>query len=301
MDKQALVELHGAVLLFGLSGLFGKLLLLSPYGIVFGRTFFATLALGGYLMLSANPPRWPAAKDLAVISLSGLILAAHWLSFFYSIQLATVAVGLLTFAVFPVFVTFLEPLFFQEPLQRCQIFTALAVVAGLLLVVPSYHLENQVTQGALWGVFSGLTFAILALFNRRYVRTYSALLLACCQNGITAIILMPAVLALEWTLTLRALGLLAVLGIFCTAVAHGLFIKSLRRVKAQLASVTAALEPVYGIMFAFVILGEIPTVRMLIGGAIIIGATVWATLKRQAAVETQLSPAAFLTKQGRES
>ena len=73
---------------------------------------------------------------------------------------------------------------------------------------------------------------------------------------------------------------LAFLGIFCTAVAHVLFIKSLVHIKTQLASVTACLEPVYGIFFAFVLLGETPSFRTILGGAIILGTITVASLNR---------------------
>ena len=142
MDKRPLFELHAAVFLFGLSGLFGKMLLVSPLAIVFGRTFLAATALAVYLYFKARLDRLPSGRDLVMICLSGGLLAVHWLSFFYSIQLSTVAVGLLTFSTFPVFVTFLEPIFFGEPLKRLDVFTAGAVFAGLTLVVPAYQLDN---------------------------------------------------------------------------------------------------------------------------------------------------------------
>ena len=76
--------------------------------------------------------------------------------------------------------------------------------------------------------------------------------------------------------------MLAVLGVFCTALAHVLFIKSLVHIKTQLASITACLEPVYGIIFAFVLLGEIPTLRTILGGSIILGTIAIASIKRHA-------------------
>jgi len=76
--------------------------------------------------------------------------------------------------------------------------------------------------------------------------------------------------------------LLAALGIFCTALAHVLFIKSLVHIKTQLASITACLEPVYGIIFAFVLLGEIPALRTILGGCIILGTIATASIKQHA-------------------
>jgi len=72
---------------------------------------------------------------------------------------------------------------------------------------------------------------------------------------------------------------LVLLGVLFTAVAHSLFIKGLTNVKAQTASIIASLEPVYGIIFAVIILSEIPTLRVVIGGSIILGATFYTTIK----------------------
>jgi len=77
----------------------------------------------------------------------------------------------------------------------------------------------------------------------------------------------------------KDLVLLALLGVFCTALSHGLFIKGLRYVRTQLASVTAGLEPVYGVLFAFLFLGEVPSLRIALGGIIILGTTVFAGTK----------------------
>jgi len=109
MKRHGLLEIHIAVILFGLSGLFGKFLTLPPLVIVFGRTFFATLTLGIILAVFKIPFRVKSSRDFFVLILLGVILAAHWITFFHSIQISTVAVGLLTFSTFPIFVTFMEP------------------------------------------------------------------------------------------------------------------------------------------------------------------------------------------------
>jgi drug/metabolite transporter (DMT)-like permease len=68
-----------------------------------------------------------------------------------------------------------------------------------------------------------------------------------------------------------------VLGVFCTALAHTLFISSLRRLSAHTASVVSALEPVYGIALAAGLLAEIPGPRTLAGAALIVTAAVLAS------------------------
>jgi drug/metabolite transporter (DMT)-like permease len=275
--RHAVLGIHIAVLLFGLAGLFGKLLVLSPLVIVFGRTFFASITLGIIIFYSKIQLRTQSKKDLIVLILLGLILAIHWITFFHSIQISTVAVGLLSFSTFPLFVTFLEPFFFKERIRLFDISMAGLVFLGLILIVPSFDFQNNVTQGVFWGTMSGFTFAVLSILNRKYVHTYAPIVIVCYQNCIATIILFPFLFTEELALQPTDYVLLAILGIFCTALAHGLFIKGLAYVTAQLASITACLEPVYGILFAFVLLGEIPATRTIVGGAIILGTITLAT------------------------
>ena len=122
--RHGLVEIHIAVLLFGLAGLFGKFLSLSPLVIVFGRTSFAALTLSAILFYSKTRIRTKSIRDFTVLVLLGILLAIHWTTFFQAIQISTVAVGLLTFSTFPVFVTFMEPYFFKEKLRRFDLLTA---------------------------------------------------------------------------------------------------------------------------------------------------------------------------------
>ena len=278
----ALVELHLAILLFGLAGLFGKFLSLPAVVIVLGRTFFASVALSAALFYSKTQIRPKSKQDLAVLIFLGILLAIHWTTFFHAIQISTVAVGLLTFSTFPIFVTFMEPYFFNERLRRFDILTAVTVALGLILVIPSFDFRNNITQGAFWGIVSGFTFAVLSILNRKYVGTYSSVLIVCYQNWMATLTLLPFLFFLNFSIRPMDIFLLAVLGIFCTALAHVLFIKSLVHIKTQLASITACLEPVYGILFAFALLGEVPAIRTILGGAIILGTIAAASRNRHA-------------------
>ena len=116
--RTAMTALHSAVLLFALSGLFGKWLTVSPTIIVFGRAFFAAITLAIFIGVIQKQPLKLAGKTLLVMALSGAILALHWLSFFHAVQVSNVAIGLITFATFPIFVSLLEPLCFKESFQK---------------------------------------------------------------------------------------------------------------------------------------------------------------------------------------
>ncbi|MCK5077215.1 MAG: EamA family transporter, partial [Calditrichia bacterium] len=268
--KKSLLEIHFAVFLFGMAGLFGKFISLPAMQIVFGRVLFASLTLLIIIHFKNQKLNLQSIKDYVFLLLSGVVLTVHWGAFFYSIQISTVAVGLLTFSTFPVFVTFMEPLFFKEKIKFKNIFIALITFAGVALVIPEYKLDNNITTGALWGVFSGFTFAVLSIMNRKYVKKYSSLVIAFYQNSVSTVLLIPFLFLSPQMFIMKNILLLALLGIVFTAVAHSLFIKGMKFVKVQTASVIACLEPVYGIVFAILLLNEIPAQRVWAGGLIIL-------------------------------
>lgn len=274
--------LHVSVLLFGAAGLFGKLLALSPVVIVFGRVLFASVALAAWLRfrgISLVPGAAGTGRDARGTWLLGALLAAHWITFFHAIQLSTVAIGLLTFSTFPVFTAFLEPWIGRERVRWGDVGLALVALAGVALVIPRPDLGDAVVQGAFWGVVSGATFALLSVANRRYVQRVSPLVLAFRQDVVAALLLAPALALFGVPTAARDWALLALLGVVFTALAHALFIAGLRRATARAASIVATLEPVYGIAFAAWLLGERPEPRVLAGGAVILAAAAFVTLR----------------------
>lgn len=264
-------------MLFGVAGLFGKFLHLQPAAIVFGRTLFASIALVSVLMIMKAHLRLKSGGHLLGFVCLGAILAVHWTSFFYAVQISTVAIALLTYASFPIFVTFLEPFVFGERMRFLDIVVSLVVFLGLVLIIPEFNLANNLTLGVLWGTFSGFTFAVLSVLNRKFVAEYSALTVTLYQDGFACLMLLPFAGGSVLTLTAVEWGWLVLLGVVFTALAHSLFIWGMRTVKAQLAGMIACLEPVYGILVALVLLQEIPSAREIIGGVVIMGAIVYAT------------------------
>jgi drug/metabolite transporter (DMT)-like permease len=271
----ALLALHLAVALFGIAGLFGKWLTLPPYAIVLGRTAIAAAVLA--LVVAIQRGSFRTEPGLAH---NGVMLAVHWVTFFEAIRVSSVAIGLLGYATFPLFVLGLERLLLDRRFSRGEMLIALLVVAGLVVLMPSVSLQDRAVQGLAWGVVSGFMFALLTVRSRRFSATYTPAAIAFWQNLFAAVVLLPFAWAGRDALpafTARDVTLLVVLGVFCTALAHTLFIASLKRVSAHTASVVAVLEPVYGIALAAWLLHEIPTLRTLVGAAMIMGAALLAS------------------------
>ena len=278
-NRKSLGEIHLATLFFGLAGLFGKWLSLSPLVIVLGRVFFASLTLGTLLWIKKQSLRRILRQHGLLLALLGLLLAGHWAAFFQAIRVSSVAVGLLSYSSFPVFTVLLEPLFFRARLDKRNLLLAGLCLGGVLLIVPRFALNNAVYQGVLWGLVSGLTFAVLTLFNRRLAQEHSSLGIAFFEDSFAAIFLGPCLLILPLLPSLTDLFLLFILGVVCTAIAHSLFIGGMRHVRAQTASLISSLEPVYGTLLAFFLLREVPALRTIAGGTVILIAVLLVTLK----------------------
>jgi drug/metabolite transporter (DMT)-like permease len=280
MDKHQknLIQIHIAVLLFGTAGLFGKFLSLSPSDITFGRVIFASFTLALILLLSGKSFRLNSTTDYFLLLIPGLVLVIHWIAFFYSIQAASVAIGLITYSTFPIWLAFIEPIVFKEKLKKSNFLLALLILVGIYFIVPTFKLTNAITKGALAGCFSGLTFAIQAILNRKFVSKYSGLVVSFYQLTFAALILLPFCVGRISGYTVHDFWLLGILGIICTAFAHTLFIQGMAVIKALLAGFIACLEPVYGVLFAIVLLNEIPMIKVVIGGVIVLGTVFLATI-----------------------
>ncbi|GAC1392402.1 MAG: DMT family transporter [Ktedonobacteraceae bacterium] len=271
-----MVSANIAVLFFGLAGVLGKLSMLPSPLIVLGRVVFAGLLLFVVCLfqrVSLQPKR---RRDGFLLVGQGVLLACHWTAFFQSINVSNVAIGLLSFSSFPLFTAVLEPLLLKQRSSRIQIFAALLILPGIYLLVPSFTLQNRTTLGVAWGLVAGATFALLSVANRGLARSYPSLTISLYQDGVAAIVLLPALFLLPtaalWTL--HELLILLILGVVCTALAHTLFIASMRDITAQSASLLASLEPVWGVLFGVLLLRDIPTMTTLLGGAMILCATI---------------------------
>lgn len=279
VDQKSLILVNTAVLLFGTAGLFARELTLPSIAITFGRVFFSSLTLGIVMMIRRIPFRIASRKDLFLLAAAGALLALHWWSFMESIKRGGVAVGTITFSSFPLFVTFLEPVIYREKLQAKNAVMALVILLGVIITIPSFSLENTSFTAILIGMASALCYALLALMNRGLSRRCGGIVTSFYEQLTAAIVLLPMIGQVEASPSARDILLLMILGIFMTALAHTMFIQSLRGIPAGLAGICSSMETVYGILLAYLVLGEAPALREVIGGAVILAAVILAQLK----------------------
>lgn len=278
-ENKGLISVHLAVLLFGVVGLFAKLVELPAVIIVLWRVIFSSAFLWCFLFFRKQRIRLLCRRDYLWMIGAGVILAVHWTSYMQAIQSSTVAVGILSFSTFPLFATFMEPLVFHEKLRVFDFACAVGMLLGVLLIVPEFELGNSMTQGVLWGILSAFTYAVLSLMNRQFTSTYQAAVVSFYEQISAAVVLLPTMFVLKPAMTGKDYAVLMVLGVVFTALAHSLFINGLRTVRVQTAGIISGLESVYGIISALLFLGEIPGIREIAGGVVILGVAFLSTVK----------------------
>lgn len=280
---QSLIELNFAVLLWGGTALFSKLIALPAFQITGLRSPVAALALLLVMGFHRESIGLKSGRDLLFIVVGGLALGGHWVTYFQSMQVSTVAVGILALHTYPVMTALLEPLLFRERFHAIDLGLALVVLVGVGILVPTLSLESSTTRGVLWGVSSALLFSVRNLLSRVLVRRYSGRKVMGYQLLVATVVLLPAAVWFGQPVDGRNALKLILLGVLFTALPHTLFTNSLRGLKAKTVAVIATMLPVYGTCTAALFLGEIPGKRILVGGCIIVGAVLfesWRVLQR---------------------
>lgn len=264
-----LISINISVFLFGLAGLFAKWIHISAVGITFGRVLFSSAALIFYTVIKKENLK-VEHKDLKILILSGYILALHWWSFLYSIQISTVAIGTITFSAFPLFITILNALRYRK-ISFQELIISLLIILGVFITIPEFSMSNTMFKGVIVGVISSFLYAILTLFNEYFSKKYSSYVITLYEQTSAVIALLTCIFFIDIYPTFNDIILLIFLGIITTALAHTLFVSSLKKVPPYIAGVISSMETVYSIILAALFLKEFPTIRESIGGLIIVG------------------------------
>lgn len=271
------MAVHSAVFLFGMTALFSKLINLTALEITLLRSIFAVVALWLVMRYQGLAVKLDSRRDYYIALLLGVLLATHWVTYFHAMQVSSVVVGVIALFTFPVITVFLEPLFHGGRPDITDILSALAVLFGIYLLVPSFSIDDNTTRGVLWGVFSALLFSLRNIIQVRYFSGYPAKQALLYQIAITFLLLLPfgaqtvpQVSHMQWVKLL-------VLGVVFTALPHTQFAFGLRYFKAKTASLIACLQVVYAAVFAGLILGEWPDLTTVLGGLIVVVAAMFET------------------------
>jgi len=276
-QQQSLIYLHIAVLLFGGTALFAKLIGLNALDITAYRAAIAGLAICVLLTLQKKPIKLHRAKDYVIAILLGVAVGIHWVTYFAGMQLAGITVGMLAFFTYPVITVFLEPLFNKSKPKTKDIISAVVVIFGIYLLIPNVNLGDDITLGVLTGVVSALFFALRNITHKRYFSEYGGPQTMFYQTLVASLMLCAFIEVPITEINDTDLILLLIAGVVFTAMPHSLFAASLKHLSAATAGLISCLQPLYGTILAIIILHERPSVMTLIGGALIVSAACFET------------------------
>lgn len=206
-----------------------------------------------------------------MVFVSGLLMTAHWVSYFFALNYTNVAVSMLAVFTYPMMTTLLEPLFFNVKLQLRSVLLCLLILAGVYFLLPSFSFENSDTKGFLLGMLSAGFYSFRNLLLKREIESYNGSVLMFYQSAIAIIVLLPVFFFAQPDLDviIHDLPYLVGLGLITTSLGHTIFLNSFSYFKISTASILSSLQPVFGIILAIIFLNEIPSWRSVMGGAVI--------------------------------
>jgi len=277
--KSALLTLHLGAFLMGATGLFSKIIELPAWDITGYRTWIAAVVLFAWVYWRERSIGLKAPRDYGRMLVLGILLAMHWVTFFYSMQVANIAVGMISLYAYPVVTVFLEPWIKRTKLDWRDVVSGFLVLIGIYCLVPEFDIDNNMTQGVIWGVISALTFAVRNLLLSHWFSDQTAARSMTYQVLIVALLMTPILFLSSHQPSTHDWWLLLCLGIVFTAFTHTLLGYALRYLKAKTVGLVACLQPVYAVIYEIAVLHTYPDWSTIIGGSIIMAAAIYESVR----------------------
>jgi drug/metabolite transporter (DMT)-like permease len=277
--KKALFQLHAAVFLAGFTAVLGKLIALNEGLLVWYRLLITVVTLGILLPMSRQLQKI-SLKDGIALAGVGAIVAIHWVTFYGSVKYANISVALTCFSASGFFTAIFEPLILKRRINWVDLLLGLMAIAGIYII---FDFHPQYKAGILFGIISAVGSALFPIYNKKLLvrvrpRTLTFYELG---GGLLALsIMIPFYLqyfpAAYYLPTCRDWLWLLVLAWFCTVLSFDLQLNALKKISAFTANLTYSLEPLYGIVLAFIFFRENEFLNggFYIGLALIIAAVV---------------------------
>lgn len=257
--KKALLQLNAAVFLWGFTGVLGRLISLSETWLVWYRLLITVVSLWLLYGVQKKIQKLPR-RSMLYIGLIGTIQALHWVCFYGSIKYSNVTIALTCLSTSALLSSLLEPLVMRKRFDILEIILGMFAIAGIVVI---YNTHLNFSIGIIIGLLSALLTVIVSVLNKKMIDTYEPQSITLYQltGGFVGLsVLLPlynylfhippaAPALLDWLW-------LVILSWVCTIFTFFLYIRSLKSVSAFTMNLTLTLEPVYGIMLAFIIFKE---------------------------------------------
>ncbi len=257
--KKALLQLHIAVFLAGFTAILGKLIGLNEGLLVAYRLLLTVLTLGLLLFFRKQLEWLPPREALRIIGV-GIIITLHWVTFYGAVKYGNVSIAVVCISASGFFTAFFDPLINRRRIVPVEVLLGAIAVLGIYII---FDFHPQYKTGILFGMLSAVGSSLFPIFNKRLLQDYRPETLTLYELGgglLFLILLLPAYLhyfpAGYFVPTPSDWGWLLILAWACTVLCFDLQLSALRKISPFTSNLAYNLEPVYGILLAFVIFRE---------------------------------------------
>ena len=272
-ERQAYLQLHTCVILWGFTAILGRIISLPAVQLVCWRMALVAVVLLAVRRTWIGVAGMPLRSIFVFVAI-GLIVAAHWVAFYTSIKISNVSVAVACLGLGSIFAAIIEPIVMRRPHERLEILLGVLAVPGVALIVGGVPLEMRLGIAA--GVVAALLSAIFTTLNKRFAPSGDSFAITCLEMIAGAVVLgVPAALSGLTLPTLMDAIWLVVLAVACTLLPFVMWIQSLKYVSAFSTLLILNLEPVYSILLAAILFQEYEDLTPLFyGGTAIVLLTV---------------------------
>jgi drug/metabolite transporter (DMT)-like permease len=255
--NKSLVILHFTVFIWGFTSILGELISISAVPLVWYRVLIASVSL--FLYFKFNKTSYRVSKKMMVqLFLTGGIVALHWILFFAAIKLSTVSVTLVCLSSMTLFTAILEPVINRERISKLEIIAGALIVVGIILI---FHFETRYTKGIIAGLISAVCASLFSIINSRQVKHIEATVITLYEltGGflwVSIYLFITGGFNKSMLLKPVDIGYLLILGTVCTSLAYVAGVSVMKEFSAFKVALITNLEPVYGIIFAFILFND---------------------------------------------
>jgi drug/metabolite transporter (DMT)-like permease len=257
--KKAFFQLHIAVFIAGFTGILGRLISMNEGMIVWYRLLFTAVTMWLLYTWMGRIQKIPL-KTIGKIFGVGMIAMLHWVTFYGSIKYSNVSVCLVCFSSIGFFTAIFEPVILKKRLNVTELLLGLATITGIYII---FHFDTQYKTGIIIGIISAMLAALFPIYNREILKTVNVetLLLWQQTGGLLSLsALLPLYLywfpVTDFLPSAMDLVWLLVLAWICSVLAFQLASNALKTLSAFTVNLSYNLEPVYGIILAFIVYRE---------------------------------------------
>lgn len=257
--KKAFIQLHIAVFLAGFTAILGKLITLHEGMLVWYRMLITAVTLLVLLYFRKELKRLSLKNTIKLFGV-GAIVALHWVTFYGSIKYSNVSVSLTCLSAIGFFTAFIDPIITGRRIDATEVALGMLAIAGIYLIFDFYP---EYKLGILFGIISALLASLFPVINKNLLKEFSAKTVTLYEmsGGFIALtFIMPLYLkffpAVYYLPTMNDWLWLLVLAWVCTVFTFILALNALKKISPFTANLAYNLEPVYGIILAFIIFKE---------------------------------------------